>query len=100
MPAAAMAEMMAKSTPEDRKKDMDRWNKWMEEHKDSFADMGAPAGKNTRVTKDGATEVPNDIGGYSIMQAESKEDLIEILKTNPSNDMPGSYVEVMEAMPM
>lgn len=100
MPAAAMAEMMKNSSPEEHKKGMDEWKQWMEANKDSFVDMGAPAGKNTRVTNEGATEVSNEIGGYSVMQAESKEDLIKVLAGNPHYNMPGAYIEVMESVAM
>ena len=100
MPQAAMAEMMQNSTPEQRKASMDEWGAWMEGHKADFADMGALFGKNMRVTKGGGAMAPNDIGGYSIMQAESQEEVAKMLADNPSFNMPGSFVEVMELMPM
>jgi hypothetical protein len=43
----------------------------------------------------------NEIGGYSIIQAESQEAVAQILADNPSfTDMPDSYIEVMEIMSM
>lgn len=100
MPAAAMKDIMEKMSPEEQKKSMDEWQKWMDDNKECFVDPGAPAGKNTRVTASGATEVSNEIGGYSIMQGESKEEVLEVLKTSPHIDTPGTYTEVMEFVDM
>jgi hypothetical protein len=100
MSAAAMQDMMKNSSPEDRQKGMEDWGAWMKKHAADFTDPGAPAGKNTRVTKDGATEVSNDIAGYSIMHGESKEAIIALLQDNPHLAMPGAYIEVMERIEM
>jgi hypothetical protein len=35
--------------------------------------MGAPLGKALRVTPAGAAPTTNDLGGYSILQADSEE---------------------------
>ena len=39
--ASGMAEMMKNSTPEQRKKGTEAWEKWMEDNKASLADRGA-----------------------------------------------------------
>jgi hypothetical protein len=101
MPAAAMQEMMQNSTPEMREQGMQAWKDWMEAHKADLTDFGGGFGKNMRVTKDGGTMHSNDIGGYSIIHAESQEAVAAILADNPTfKDMPESYIEVMEIMAM
>mgnify|MGYP000114919763 CR=1 FL=1 len=100
MSSDAIADFMQNSTKEQQEADMKDWNEWMENNKEHMADMGNPVGKNTRLTKDSVEEISNDIAGYSIMQAESKEDLIEIIKTGPHLNMPKSYTEVMEIVEM
>ena len=40
----------------------------------------------------------NDLGGYSILQAESKEAAAEALKNHPHFMMPGASIEVLEFM--
>lgn len=100
MPKEAMAEIMKAMTPEMQQKSMGEWKAWMEAHTASFADMGAPLGKNTRVTADGVHEMSNEVGGYSIMQAESIEELAGVLKGSPHFGMPGMYAEVMEVKSM
>jgi len=96
---AAFAEVM-KSTPEQQKKGMDEWMKWSQKAASSIVDMGAPLGKAMSVTPKGAAPITNDLGGYSVMQAESKEALAESLKGHPHFMMKESSIEITELMPM
>jgi hypothetical protein len=66
----------------------------------SFADSGGPVGKTKQVAASGATDTKNDIGGYSIVQAESQEAAAALFADNPHLTMPRATVEVMEIMPM
>ena len=100
MDMAKMREMMATTSKAEQDKGMQEWGAWMEANKSSFADSGAPAGKNTSVSTGGAEEHSNDVGGYSIMQGESKEAVIEVLKKSPHLMMPGATCDVMELMSM
>ena len=101
MPVEAIQEAMQHSTPEEREKSMGEWKTWMVAHKNDFVDMGAPLGKNMRMTKDGGEMTSNGVGGYSIVSAESLEAVAEILKDNPSFEhMPTSYIEIMEITSM
>lgn len=99
MDMEAMRKMMTEN-PEMGKKGMEEWGEWMKKHMGDFADMGAPIGKNTEVSASGAVEKSNDVGGYSILQAESKEAAEAILKDNPHFKMPGATVDLAELMPM
>ena len=100
MDMAKMREIMANSTPEQQKESMNEWRLWMEKHAASFADGGAPAGKNTQVTASGASEVSNDVGGYAIMQGNSKEEVVAVLAESPHLKMPGTTTDVMELLEM
>ena len=62
--------------------------------------MGAPLGKAMQVTPTGASPTSNDLGGYSVLQAESKEALAASLKGHPHFMMPESSIEIVEIMPM
>jgi hypothetical protein len=99
-PTEAVQVMMKNMTEESQKKDMAGWTQWMKKYEANFADPGAPAGKNTRVTKDGVQEVSNDVMGYSIMKADSKDQVIQMLQESSHINMPGSYTEVMECKEM
>jgi hypothetical protein len=93
-------EQMKKNTPEQQKAGMDAWMSWSKKAGSSIVDMGAPLGKSMRVTKGGASPATNDLGGYSVLQAESKEALAESLKGHPHFMMPDGFIEIVEFMPM
>lgn len=90
-----------KSTPEQQKAGMDAWMVWSKKAASSIVDMGAPLGKTMKVTKNGASPSTNDLGGYSILQGESKEAVAQALKDHPHFKMMGdASIEVVELMPM
>jgi hypothetical protein len=98
-PLASFDQMM-KATPEQQKAGMDAWKAWGSKAAKSLADMGAPLGKALKVTPAGASATRNDLGGYSIMQGESKETLAETLKGHPHFMMADGFIEIVEIMPM
>jgi hypothetical protein len=98
-PASAF-EQMTKSTPEQQKAGMDAWMAWSKKAGPSIVDMGAPLGKTAKVTPSGVSASSNDLGGYSILQGESKEAVGESLKGHPHFMMPGGFIEVVELMPI
>jgi hypothetical protein len=93
-------EQMKKNTPEQQKAGMDAWMVWGKKAAGSIVDMGAPLGKSLRMTKGGASATTNDLGGFSILQAESKEALAETLKGHPHFMMPDGTIEIVEFLPM
>ena len=95
-----MRKMMKEMSPEDQKKGMDEWKEWMTAHKGDFADMGGPTGKNVEVSPSGVVEKSNDIGGYSIIQAESKEEAAKMVASNPHFQMPGAVIDLAEIVSM
>jgi hypothetical protein len=97
---ASSFEQMRKATPEQQKAGMDGWMAWSKTAAGSIVDMGGPLGKSLRVTKGGASPSPNDLGGFSIMQAESKEALAETMKGHHHFMMPDGSIEVVEVMPV
>lgn len=97
----AFEKMMKNATPEQQQAGMDAWLAWSKKAASSIVDLGAPLGKSLRVAKGGAvTPVVNDLGGYSIMQAESKEALAAAMKDHPHFMMPDSSIEIVELMPL
>ena len=96
----ASFEQMMKATPEQAKAGMDAWMAWSQKAASSIVDMGAPLGKAIKVTPGGASPIRNDLGGYSILQAESKEALAESLKGHPHFMTPDGTIEITELMPM
>jgi hypothetical protein len=101
-PTADFEKMMKSATPEEQKKGMEAWGKWMEANKKSMVDGGAPLGKTKRVDAKGVSDAKNDIGGYSIVQADSPDAAAKIFgKDHPHlHMMSGAWIEVTEIMPM
>jgi len=97
--AEAFAQVM-KASPEQQKAGMDAWMAWGKKAAASIVDMGAPLGKAVRVTPGSSAPQTNDLGGYSIMQAESKEALAATMKGHPHFMMGDSSIEIVEIMPM
>src|SRR5262245_3271573 len=93
-------EKMKNTTPEQQKAGMDAWMSWGQKAAKAIVDMGAPLGKSLRVTNNGSAPTTNDLGGFSILQAESKEALAETLKGHPHFMMPEGFIEVVELMPI
>ena len=96
----AMMNKMMKENPEMGKKGMEEWGAWMKKHAADFADAGGGIGKNTEVSASGGVEKSNDIAGYSILKADSKEAALAILKDNPHFTMPNATVDIAEVMVM
>lgn len=98
-PAGAFEQMM-KATPEQQEAGMKAWMSWGDKAKASIVDMGAPLAKGQKVTPAGASDHKNDLGGYSLMQAESKEALVKVLDGHPHFMMPDGWIEIVEVMPL
>jgi len=98
-PTASFEQMM-KASPEQKKAGMDAWMAWTREAKAALVDLGAPLGKSLKVTPAGASPTKNTLGGYSIMQGESKEAIADLLKGHPHFKTPDGYIEIVELMPM
>jgi hypothetical protein len=100
-PYAVMQEMMKTMSEADGQAEMDAWMKWSDAHKTSIVDMGAPLGKTKKVAASGASDTHNDLGGYSIVQANSADDAAKLFgKDHPHFKMRGATVEVVEIMAM
>jgi hypothetical protein len=93
-------EQMKKATPDQQKAGMEAWMTWSKKASGAIVDMGAPLGASLRVTTAGASPTKNDLGGYSVLQAESKEALAQALKGHPHFMMPEGFIEVVELMPI
>jgi hypothetical protein len=100
--AADFEKAMRGSTPEQQKKGMDAWMKWMEKNKKAIADGGAPLGKTKRVDGKGTSNTKNGIGGYSIVHAQSHDAAAKLFgKSHPHLQMmPGGWIEIIEIMPI
>jgi hypothetical protein len=93
-------EMMANLTPEQAKAGMDLWGAWMEKNKDSITDLGAPLAGSKRVRSDSVSDARNStVSGYTLLQADSPEAVVQIVKDHPHFHTPGdASIEVFEVL--
>lgn len=88
------------ATPEEQERQMAAWGSWMGEIEASLADGGNPFGRHVTVGADGATSDGGpaaELGGYSIVTADSMEAACDLAKGCPVLNEGGS-VQVSEAI--
>lgn len=97
----AAAKKIAMATPEDAKAGMEPWFAWQKKVGSGMLDLGTPLGNGMKVTKSGVSPSDKEVVGYTILQAESMDTAVEMLKNHPHLDwVDGCSVEVHESMPL
>jgi hypothetical protein len=77
------------------------WGKWVKTNEKAIVDSGSPVGKTKRVSAKGISDIRNEIGAYTVVQAESHEAAAKLFENHPHFMIfPGEAVEVMECLPM
>lgn len=95
------SDTMAEATPEEMQASMAEWIEWRDEASKTFkVDFGLPLQAVSRVTSDGTTESDSQVGGYSIAEGDSKDALLELLKTHPQLKRAGASIDVLEMLSM
>ena len=78
---------------------MSAWMKWATDNKKAITDMGSPVGKTKRIDKNGISDIKNEIGAYTVVEAESHEAAAKLFLNHPHFMIfPGDRVEVMECL--
>lgn len=86
---------------EQEKADMEAWMKWSTDNKEAIVYDGSPLGKTKRIDKNGIADTKNELGAYTVVQAESHEAAAAIFLNHPHFTLfPGESVEVMECLPI
>lgn len=99
-----MAEKWRKETPPEEMKKQDEkigaaMMAWLKKYDKEIVDKGLPLGKNTRLTLDGAQPVTNDLNYYCVIEAESADAAVDIVKDGLILT-PGAYIDIMEVPKM
>lgn len=86
---------------EDMQKAMQPWIDWFNSVGDGLLDRGMPLGNGKHVTTSGVSESTSQIMGYSMIQAESMDQALELAKKQPHLTIgEGRSVEVLEVLAM
>jgi hypothetical protein len=94
------SEQMASATPEQRQAGMDAWMAWMQQAGNAALDMGAPMQAVSSFTANGKSASSSQASGYSILQADSQEQIEQLLNEHPHLKTPGGSIEVFEVLSM
>lgn len=91
----------ADMTPETMQAGMQAWGDWMGAHAAQVVDQGGPLGRTKKASKDGITDIRNQVGGYVVIEAETHDAAVRLFEGHPHFTIfPGEAVEVMEVLPM
>lgn len=100
VPVGVMQKWREETPPEEMKAQGEKLGvdmmAWMKKNEKSIVDKGLPLGKNTRLDSTGAKAITNDLNYYSVIEAESVDNVVAMLKDNPHIQIPGGYLDVME----
>jgi hypothetical protein len=77
------------------------WKKWATDNAASIVEMGGPLSKTKLISKDGISDIRNNLGAFTVVQAESQEAAARLFLKHPHFTIfPGEGVEVMEVLPI
>jgi hypothetical protein len=90
-------EQMASATPEQAKAGMDAWMAWSGKAGGAIVDLGAPLGEGATVGGDASD---GDIAGFSILEADSQQAVVDLLNDHPHFHTPDGQIEVHQLLAM
>ena len=80
---------------------MAAWKGWVENHHAIITNMGGPLGKTKRIAESGIEDLSNEMGAFTIVQAESHEAAAKLFENHPHFTIfPGEAVEIMPVLPI
>ena len=92
---------MEEATPEQMAEGMKPWMAWAEKIGDALVEWGTPLFGGRKVTPKSASASDKGVSGYSILQAESMDKAVDLVKDHPHLSWAdGCNIEVHESAPM
>ena len=78
---------------------MAAWKAWVEKHQSAIVTMGGPLGRTKRVSQSGLSDVSNQLGAFTVVQADSHEAAARMFEKHPHFMIfPGDAIEVMPVL--
>jgi hypothetical protein len=97
--SGTVMEQMSSASPEDAQAGMELWMQWAGKAGDALVDLGSPLAPVSTVgapADDGL-----QIAGFSILEADSADDVTKLLDDHPHFQMPGdTSIEILEFLPI
>jgi hypothetical protein len=79
---------------------MEAWMAWSRKAGSAIVDLGSPLGNAASITGAKAGDATSPIGGFSILQGDSRDAIVALMRQHPHLTMPGATIEVHEFMPI
>ena len=80
---------------------MTAWKEWAATHAKDIVDQGSPLGKTRQVSAKGIADIRNNLGAWTVVQAESQDAAARMFEKHPHFMLfPGEAVEGDECLPM
>ena len=89
-------EQMASASPEQAQEGMAMWMRWAEKAGPAIVDLGSPLGASHSVPSGADVQSGTTIGGFSVLEADSSDDVDKLLVDHPHLQAPGAVIEVLE----
>ncbi|MBI1280476.1 MAG: hypothetical protein GC179_20305 [Anaerolineaceae bacterium] len=94
-------ERFAQVSPEEAQQGMQLWFDWKEKLGSSLVDLGMQLGNAVNVAQSGVRKVDSDIVGMSILQANSIDEALELVKNHHHlRWAKGAEITLLEEMPI
>jgi hypothetical protein len=99
--SVSASQLMANASMEKMKASIEEWQKWKDgASKVAKIEFGMPLEVVKHITPEGAIDSSSKIGGYSIMEGESKDAIVELLRTHPHLKRAGASIDLLEMISM
>jgi hypothetical protein len=97
--SADAREQMADMSAEQAQAGMEMWMQWAGKAGNSLVDLGSPVASVATLGSGGGKDLP--IGGFSILEADSKDAVTKLLEDHPHFQTPGdTAIDVLEFQPI
>jgi hypothetical protein len=93
-------EQMANADQAQAQAGMDAWMTWAKEAGEAVVDLGMPMGTGRHLDGSKVTPSTSDVAGYSILQADSLDDIVKLLERHPHLGVPQNSLEVQPILAM
>jgi hypothetical protein len=95
------SEQMANASQEEMNASMAEWIKWRDNASQTTeVDFGMPLQAVSRINSDRVSSSDSHASGYSFVEGDSRDAIVDLLKNHPHLKSPGSYIELLEILPM
>ena len=91
---------MANADPAQAQAGMDAWMAWAKQAGDAVIDLGQPLGRGRHVDASQVGASEQDAAGYSILEADSLDEVVALMQRHPHLHVAENSVEILPMLSM